>query len=436
MAIISIILSLFITFTLFISFTAAAQSVGFSTALYHRDSPSSPFYDPALSQTERVRRAIARSIARANHFRLRSSVTPNTPKADLKGDGVEYLMNISIGTPPVPIVAIADTGSDLIWTQCAPCTGCYKQTLPLFTPTKSTTFLKIPCDSSACPVSSETSCTNDNSCGYSVQYGDGSYSNGVISTETFTLKSTAGPPVKLRKYLFGCGFDNEGTFSPDGSGIIGLGGGAESLVSQLGSQIDGKFSYCLIPTGAQGDGISTINFGRNAIVSGRGTLKTPLIKSTPDTFYFLTLHGFTVGNVKIPFSSSGSGSTSSEGNIIIDSGTTFVIVTPDVYSDLEAAVSKQIDAKPVQDPSGSLTLCYKNDASFKPPSITANFDGADVKLRPYNTFVEISEGLICLAFAESSGQSIYGNLAQMNFLVGYDVAAGTLSFKPTDCTKA
>ena len=31
---------------------------------------------------------------------------------------------------------------------------------------------------------------------------------------------------------------------------------------------------------------------------------------------------------------------------------------------------------------------------------------------------------------------IYGNLVQTNFLVGYDLDAGTVSFLPKDCTKA
>lgn len=420
--------------SLFISI-ASAQSVGFGTVLYHRDSPSSPLYDPTISQTERVRRAVDRSISRANHFRLRLHPSSVSPKAYLKGDGVEYLMNISIGTPPFPIVAIADTGSDLIWTQCAPCKGCYKQDFPLFTPKKSSTFRKIPCESSACPSSVETSCTKDNSCGYETHYGDGSYSYGIISTETITMKSTTNGDVKLPKTLFGCGFDNQGTFNSDGSGIIGLGGGSESLVSQLKSQINGKFSYCLSPVfNGKSDGVSTMNFGRTAVVSGRGTLKTPLMKSSPDTFYYLNLKGFTVGAKKVRYNEEYSLS-GTEGNIIIDSGTTLVLLTPNIYSEFESAVKNQIKAKPVEDASNVLNLCYKDDESFIPPSITANFEGADVKLKPYNTFVKVSDELICLAFASSEDLSIYGNLAQMNFLIGYDTAAGTLSFKPTDCTK-
>uniref|UniRef100_A0A7N0T068 Peptidase A1 domain-containing protein n=1 Tax=Kalanchoe fedtschenkoi TaxID=63787 RepID=A0A7N0T068_KALFE len=423
-------LSLFVSFSLLISLSAA-KSRGFSAKMYHRDSQASPFYDPTLTPNERVRRSVARSIARANRFRLDNT---NSPKSVITANHGEYLMNISLGTPPFPIVAIADTGSDLIWTQCAPCSNCYKQKLPLYNPKKSTTFREIACRSQACRAASRSGCTRDKSCGYSISYGDGSHTNGVVSSETITLGSTSAAPVKLSKYIFGCGFDNEGTFTGDGSGIIGLGGGPVSLVSQLGSQINGKFSYCLVPLGAEGDGTSPINFGKSAVVSGRGVVKTPLVKKNIETFYYLTLNGITVGNERVPFT--GAYGSVEEGNIIIDSGTTLVLIPSDFYSQLESAVSKQITATPTQDPHGAFSLCYTDNGSFKPPSMTANWDGGDVRLNPFNTFVKISDELICFAFSPSDNVAIYGNLAQMNFLVGYDKVGGTVSFQPKDCAKA
>ncbi|CAN1120344.1 Aspartic proteinase CDR1 [Linum perenne] len=53
--------------------------------------------------------------------------------------------------------------------------------------------------------------------------------------------------MALPKTLIGCGYDNARTFDPKGSSIVGLGGGSTSLVSQFGSTIAGKFSYCLVP---------------------------------------------------------------------------------------------------------------------------------------------------------------------------------------------
>uniref|UniRef100_A0A7N0T0G6 Peptidase A1 domain-containing protein n=1 Tax=Kalanchoe fedtschenkoi TaxID=63787 RepID=A0A7N0T0G6_KALFE len=434
---ICIALSLFVSFSLLISFSAA-QTRGFSTKIYTWDSPGSPFYDPALTQTERFLRSIARSNARANRFRLDAST--GSPKAPVFVDGGSYLMNISLGTPAVPIVAIADTGSDLIWTQCAPCTKCFTQKLPLYDPKKSSTFRVIPCNSTACPSDTQTVCTKDKKCGYAVRFGDGSYSNGLISTETITLESTGPRPVTLPKSIFGCGFDNNGTFSPNGTGIIGLGGGSESLVSQLGDQINGKFSYCLVPI-TLGDGTSTINFGKSAAVSGRGVVKTPLVKKKPDTYYYATLKGFTIGGQKVPFTTGNSTKNSTavkEGNIILDSGTTLVYLPPDYVTKLESVIKKHTIPAPTPtlDSLKPFRLCYIAGSSFTPPKIIANWAGGDVELKSYHAFVEPMGGIICLAFVQSNDYSIYGNVAQRNFLIGYDTVGGTVSFKPADCTKA
>ncbi|KAF0905253.1 hypothetical protein E2562_003854 [Oryza meyeriana var. granulata] len=52
----------------------------------------------------------------------------------VENGAVSYHMNLSTGTPPLTFPAIIDTGSDLIWTQCAPCTKCFKQLTLLFEP--------------------------------------------------------------------------------------------------------------------------------------------------------------------------------------------------------------------------------------------------------------------------------------------------------------
>ncbi|KAL4317858.1 hypothetical protein GQ457_18G013970 [Hibiscus cannabinus] len=64
-------------------------------------------------------------------------------EAEIIVDSGEYLLNISLSTPGFDVVAIADTGSDLIWTQCKSCSQCFKQDAPLFDPSKSSTYRKI-----------------------------------------------------------------------------------------------------------------------------------------------------------------------------------------------------------------------------------------------------------------------------------------------------
>ncbi|XP_065853880.1 aspartic proteinase CDR1-like [Euphorbia lathyris] len=423
-------------------FSIEASKQGFSIEIISRDSPKSPFYNPDETPTTRIANAFRRSTNRARLFNSRTSdsISPETAESVISGGAGEYLMNISVGTPSFEIVAIADTGSDLIWTQCEPCDQCYKQDAPLFDPSHSTTYGDISCSSKKCSILKETGCSGSGSgsgsgiCQYQYSYGDSSSTVGNLAVDTLTLGSTNGRPVAITKALFGCGHQNSGTFSPSGSGIVGLGGGPVSLISQLGSTISGKFSYCLVPATSRGKNTSTLNFGSNAIVSGSGVQTTPLISKDPDTFYFLTLEAISVGTKRIEFGGSRFGKTS--GNIIIDSGTTLTLVPQDFFSELALEVENQVTGTRVDDPSGFLSLCYESNSNLTVPKLTVHFKGADIELKALNTFVEVSESVICFAFNPIDSGAIFGNLSQMDFLVGYDLQAKTVSFKPTDCANS
>ncbi|KAL9310671.1 putative nepenthesin [Arabidopsis thaliana] len=406
---------------------------GFTIDLIHRDSPKSPFYNSAETSSQRMRNAIRRSARSTLQF-SNDDASPNSPQSFITSNRGEYLMNISIGTPPVPILAIADTGSDLIWTQCNPCEDCYQQTSPLFDPKESSTYRKVSCSSSQCRALEDASCsTDENTCSYTITYGDNSYTKGDVAVDTVTMGSSGRRPVSLRNMIIGCGHENTGTFDPAGSGIIGLGGGSTSLVSQLRKSINGKFSYCLVPFTSETGLTSKINFGTNGIVSGDGVVSTSMVKKDPATYYFLNLEAISVGSKKIQFTSTIFGT--GEGNIVIDSGTTLTLLPSNFYYELESVVASTIKAERVQDPDGILSLCYRDSSSFKVPDITVHFKGGDVKLGNLNTFVAVSEDVSCFAFAANEQLTIFGNLAQMNFLVGYDTVSGTVSFKKTDCSQ-
>ncbi|CAN1793996.1 Aspartic proteinase CDR1 [Linum perenne] len=422
--------------------------------LIHRDSSRSPFYNPQETSAQRINNAARRSIARVHRFsNIIHHITGelNDPNAPIVANNGEYLVNISLGTPPFPIVAIADTGSDIIWTQCKPCNNCYKQDAPVFDPKSSTTYRTVSCSSDACnSLQNEGSSCSSNGqvCQYQVSYGDQSHTQGDVASETLTLASTAVP-----KTLIGCGHDNAGTFDSKGSGIVGLGGGSASLVSQLGSSIAGKFSYCLVPYTSTKP-TSTMNFGTNAIVSGSNVVSTPLFSDpSQPTFYFLQLQAISVGSKKIPFESSSIASsggniiidsgttltlvpTHSGGNIIIDSGTTLTLVPTQFLSQLSEAVESQVTGgTKASDPQGFFSPCYVADLNIKVPPVTVHFQGADLAMTSDNIFIHVSDKIMCLAFYANDELSIYGNVAQQNFLIGYDLQKHTLSFKPTDCSK-
>ncbi|GLT74912.1 hypothetical protein SLA2020_466770 [Shorea laevis] len=78
--------------------------------------------------------------------------------------------------------------------------------------------------------------------------------------------------------------------------------------------------------------------------------------------------------------------------------------------------------------------CYKGrDIELR--VLTFHFTGADVVLQPYNTFAKLEEHLVCFATVPWGGVGIFGNMAQINNLVGFNFGKRTVSFAPTDCTK-
>ncbi|KAF3575953.1 hypothetical protein DY000_02034592 [Brassica cretica] len=94
--------------------------------------------------------------------------------------------------------------------------------------------------------------------------------------------------------VIGCSHNSSG-FQTTGSGIVGLSWDRSSLISQMGKNMHGAFSFCLSPGGT-----SKINFGSNAIVSGNGTVSTPMfLKKAKPGFYYLNLDAVSVGETRV-----------------------------------------------------------------------------------------------------------------------------------------
>ncbi|XP_057766812.1 aspartic proteinase CDR1-like [Salvia miltiorrhiza] len=410
------------------SLVESSNTGGITVDLFHRDSRHSPSYDPSNTRFQRLRSAFDRAFSRKSSLMASRSTSTSTDSVDapISPAGGEYLMKIKIGTPPVEQLGIADTGSDLTWTQCKPCTHCYKQTLPLFDPSRTSSYRPVSCESEQCAASGTASCDGNNSCQYQVSYGDRSYSFGELAVETLTFDGG----VSFPKVAFGCGHDNEGTFGQTGSGIVGLGGGSISIINQLQSSIGGKFSYCLALLNS--NATSKISFGSSAVVAGPNVVSTPLVRKSPDTFYYLTLEGVSVGTERVDYNTA-----AGEGNIIIDSGTTLTFVPSELYDGVESALEKAMTGNRVEDPRGMFKMCYEmgGDGGISSPPVTAHFKGADLVLPEESIFVEVEQGISCLTLVASQDLAIFGNLHQMNYHIGYDLVKREVSFQPTDCSK-
>ncbi|KAH9317936.1 hypothetical protein KI387_019705, partial [Taxus chinensis] len=191
-------------------------------------------------------------------------------------------------------------------------------------------------------------------------YGDGSFTSGVLSSETLSIGSGS----KVAGIGFGCGHDNEGQGFSQGGGLVGLGRGALSLISQLGS--------------------------KGASLSG-GAKSIPLIKSSViPTFWYIPITGITLDGkpVDIPAGTFDLQSDGS-GGMIIDSGTTVTILDEAAYSPLKDAIQSAIDLTPADGSSVGLDLCYQTSGKVSLPSLTFNFKGGvDYELPADNFFIQ------------------------------------------------
>ncbi|KAH7658976.1 Aspartic peptidase A1 family protein [Dioscorea alata] len=448
--------------------------VGFSMNLIHKDSPRSPHYQPSLTSKDRVRAMIDRSFSRVRYlssiFSARggggdvagisnspasapapapASASASAPASDsnvyskvIAGDG-DYIMELEIGTPPVKIMASADTGSDLIWIQCQPCEDCYNQTDPIFDPRKSSTFNgSVSCNDDICQALPYKTCSSQNTCQYEYEYGDLSVTSGTLSKDTFTFSSDSNKKLQVQGnsssssipgIAFGCSYNSKGTFEANEDGLIGLGGGHASLVRQLDSSINGKFSYCLVPY--KENASSTLNLGDNAVVNGPGVVTVPMINGLYDTFYTLQFTSVDLGKHNIPVPRGLST------QMIVDSGTTLTFIPLELLVLVMDDLSKIVNLNETNDPEGSLQLCYSYSSkapAYPFPDITFNFGNSSrLVLSAMQTFIFIADDIVCLAMAETMGGmgfSVFGNIAQQNLHVGYDLHNKSISFAPANCS--
>ncbi|KAI4355244.1 hypothetical protein L6164_004037 [Bauhinia variegata] len=347
-----------------------------------------------------------------------------------QGSG-EYFTRLGVGTPPRNVYMVLDTGSDVVWLQCAPCRKCYTQTDPVFDPSKSRSFAGIPCGSPLCRRLDSPGCNQKKVCQYQVSYGDGSFTFGDFATETLTFRRTKVPRVAI-----GCGHDNEGLFV-GAAGLLGLGRGKLSFPTQTGIRFNKKFSYCLVDRSASSKPSSVV-FGDSAV--SRTARFTPLLKNPKlDTFYYVELLGISVGGAPVRGVSASLFRLDPAGNggVIIDSGTSVTRLTRPAYIALRDAF--RVGASHLKRaPEFSLfDTCYDlaGLTEVKVPTLVLHFRGADVSLPATNYLIPVdNSGSFCFAFAGTmGGLSIIGNIQQQGFRVVYDLAGMRVGFSPRGC---
>lgn len=480
--------------------------------LIHRDAPGSPLRTEHASRADEVRALLARDALRlASSFppshgtttRRRTQEeqttttassqqqrTPGTLKAPLYSGASlatgSYLVDINLGTPPRKYTLIADTGSDLVWTQCAPCAdatattaGCYPQLHPLYSPANSSTFAAVPCAAAACgqvpapfPLPECGPAAPD--CLYRYQYAGGAaFTEGVLGTETVTARPVVGAPAKLPGIVFGCGnAGNAGAAFGRADGVLGLGRGPLSFPSQLRASsslpsASSKFAYCILDFSKPTTTTSLLLLGPAAdtLLAARAdvgpsspsaiqytALVAPLPAAANPSLYYVRPAGVAVAGAPVPGLTKPRlwlpDSRTGGGGTVFDSGVTLTYLVPGIYRPVLAAFQAHLlstlrlpRAPPLD---AALTLCVdvtgvkqkQLDATL--PRLKIWFaDGAVFEPPASNVFVNVGNGVRCLAIAEAASpgaSNVLGNLVQQNFLVVYDSNQGRIGFAPSDCS--
>ncbi|KAK9207772.1 hypothetical protein WN944_000118 [Citrus x changshan-huyou] len=348
----------------------------------------------------------------------------------------EYYTVVAIGKPKQYVSLVLDTGSDVTWTQCKPCIHCFQQRDPLFDPSKSKTFSKIPCNSTTCKKLSGLFPSDDNcnsrECHFNIAYVDGSGNSGFWATDRMTIQEANIKGYFTRyPFLLGCIRNSSG----DKSGASGIMGLDRSPVSIITKTKISYFSYCLpSPYGSRG----YITFGKPNTVKTKFIKYTPII-TTPEQseYYDITLTGISVGGKKLPFSTSYFTKLSTE----IDSGAVITRLPPPMYAALRSAFRKRMKKyKRAKGAGDILDTCYDLRAyeTVVVPKITIHFlGGVDLELDVRGTLVVASVSQVCLGFAvypSDTNSFLLGNVQQRGHEVHYDVAGRRLGFGPGNCS--
>ncbi|KAI0519628.1 hypothetical protein KFK09_007082 [Dendrobium nobile] len=359
----------------------------------------------------------ANSTARLNP--IRSSLFARVPvEIGIPLNIFNYIVTIGLGTPTQYFSMLMDTGGILTWIQCVPCDNCYSQKDPIYDPTKSSAFTNIPCNSNYCTDPNQFGCSSTNTCLYEINYTDGSYSKGSFIQDTLTFSSDT-----ILNFHYGCGHNNSGSFGQV-DGVLGLGRGAVSFLSQTAQFYNKVFSYCL-PSG-------TNKIGYLLLGSSIPDVKyTPMLtnRNLP-SLYFLNLIAISVQGTRLNLSPTiftGPGT-------LLDSGAVFSYLPPTAYFALRDTFRQYMTKYPMAPPLEFLDTCYDftNIENMSLPQIDLIFDGeVTVTLDSTGIIFGTSISQMCFAFTKNDDDSmvvVIGNVQQrrnnivideQNFQIGF-----------------
>ncbi|KAL9248045.1 hypothetical protein vseg_021408 [Gypsophila vaccaria] len=295
----------------------------------------------------------------------------------------------------------------------------------------------------------------EGSCGFRASFGEG-HTRGYLGLDTFSFNDTQGEINYFTNIAFGCGIHNHDfVFGGDTgnviAGVFGLGIGPRSVMTQLSTEIKGRFSYCI----RSDQGTSTIFYGDDAQISGDAARRVQSIAMNAEAHYHLYLAGITVDGSRLGIDPAlfELDAVDFTRGFFMDPSATFTVLTNTAYLALKGAVRdffyNNYKMEPVPPSTYMFDLCYDTvpDAlrGQHYPTISFNFlkapgDSGEVQflLDTKNVFgnFAINKGF-CLQILPtadlSDGPSIFGAFQQQNLQFLFDTEAQLLSFVPKTC---
>ncbi|KAL4557398.1 hypothetical protein LXL04_035574 [Taraxacum kok-saghyz] len=366
-------------------------------------------------------------------------------------DAALYFTEIEIGTPPKKFHVQVDTGSDLLWVNCAGCQNCPNKSdlgLPLafYDPESSSSSDTITCDQEFCTTSldpANSACVMGMQCSYNVRYGDGSSTRGYFVRDNVKLYKVSGDLQTASingSITFGCGarqFGGLGTSQQAVDGILGFGQSNSSIISQLSlaNKFKKTFSHCL--AGSKGGGIFAI-----------GEVVHPKVNTTPilpnEIHYNIVLEKIEVGDDYVRFPLNTYGSPSKRGTII-DSGTTLAYFPHGIYTQLMAKITAMQPDVMIRT-LDSQFKCYKYrgnvDDAF--PLVTFHFaNSLSMKVYPHQYLFKVQSGDWCIGFLSNGIEpkpgnelTLLGDLVLTDKLVTYNMEDQTLGWIEYNCSSS
>lgn len=354
-----------------------------------------------------------------------------------------YTVTLNIGYPPKLYDLDIDSGSDLTWVQCdAPCKGCTKPHDQLYKPKNNL----VQCVDQLCAgvhLTSDHHCDSpDDQCDYEVEYADHGSSLGVLVRDSIPLQLTNGS-VLHPNIAFGCGYDQKYSGSaslPSTTGVLGLGNGRTSILSQLHSLglIRNVVGHCL-----SGQGGGFLFFGDDFIPSS-GIVWTPMLPSSSEKHYSL-------GPAELLFNGKPTAVKGLE--LIFDSGSSYTYFNSQAYNVVLDLVINDLKGKQLKRATedASLPICWKGAKSFKSVSDVKNYfkplalrfkkvKNSHMLIPPEGYLIVTKHGNVCLGILDGTEiglgyLNILGDISLQDKMVIYDNERQQIGWISSNCDR-